>query len=603
MATKDQLIARATATEADRNEVFLQSEALREETFNEWLATKDITVPDNETMVEIAEELIEQRQDMAELKTHHHDDRYATKENEHEHSNKDVLDKITDAKFSEWTNKSNFSGSYLNLTDKPTIPTKVSQLTNDLNYVTNTHTHPEYGSAENDHNHNNKNVLDGITNEKVTSWDNKSEFSGNYNDLTNKPTIPSISGLATTEYVNNTISSSLDGTRINVLSFGVQEGRNVNIETNTQCLQNAIDFCKNNKTIVFPAGEFVFNAIDLGEQNNITIMGASSSFGSFAQKDIETGEITDTFTKIICNAPSGETFFKHKKCILIAENIAFYNLLKDDEGNFTDVEAKQNIFMQHTKSSSEGNNTEKGKVFLSNCAFFGWKVCFGGEFTLQSLEDELGTGLKASSYSYIKQSCVMAHRCRFTKNGVAINESVDARVIDCSFNKNNYGMIFGSTSGFSTVSNCRIEWNLNNGIYCNGGHEISIIDCEFDCNGQAGLYAINNEHSNFNNNIFRRNGARVETQDDDSHRLDYTNNVHIYADGNVNCIFMGSNTVAKTTNDVGSGAARPTNCTNFTNNTNCIITYNVLNGCTKSDTTDANKMSNNTNCITDNNIK
>ena len=51
MATKDQLIARATATEADRNEVFLQSEALREETFNEWLATKDITVPDNETMV------------------------------------------------------------------------------------------------------------------------------------------------------------------------------------------------------------------------------------------------------------------------------------------------------------------------------------------------------------------------------------------------------------------------------------------------------------------------------------------------------------------------------------------------------------------------
>ena len=77
MATKDQLIARATATEADRNEVFLQSEALREETFNEWLATKDITVPDNETMVNIANELIEQRQDMAELKTHHHDDRYA----------------------------------------------------------------------------------------------------------------------------------------------------------------------------------------------------------------------------------------------------------------------------------------------------------------------------------------------------------------------------------------------------------------------------------------------------------------------------------------------------------------------------------------------
>jgi hypothetical protein len=32
-------------------------------------------------------------------------------------------------------------------------------------------------------------------------------FSGNYNDLTNKPTIPSISGLATEEYVNNAVSN------------------------------------------------------------------------------------------------------------------------------------------------------------------------------------------------------------------------------------------------------------------------------------------------------------------------------------------------------------------------------------------------------------
>ena len=192
MATSEELIARATATEADRNEVFLQSQTLREETFNEWLANKDITVPDNETMVNIANELIEQRQDMAELKTHHHDDRYATKESEHEHSNKDVLDGITDAKVSEWTNKSDFSGSYLNLTDKPTIPTKTSQLTNDSNFVDNTHNHDDrYASIDTQHTHDNKVVLDGITSEKVSSWDSKSEFSGNYNDLQNLPVIPS----------------------------------------------------------------------------------------------------------------------------------------------------------------------------------------------------------------------------------------------------------------------------------------------------------------------------------------------------------------------------------------------------------------------------
>lgn len=36
-----------------------------------------------------------------------------------------------------WNNKSDFSGSYNDLTDKPTIPTSVSQLTNDSGYITN----------------------------------------------------------------------------------------------------------------------------------------------------------------------------------------------------------------------------------------------------------------------------------------------------------------------------------------------------------------------------------------------------------------------------------------------------------------------------------
>ena len=128
MATSEELVARATATEADRNEVFLQSQTLREETFNEWLANKDVVVPDNETMVVVAQQLNEQKQDITALYAHNHDDVYATKESEHTHDNKDVLDGITDAKISEWNNKSNFSGSYLNLTDKPTIPSNTSLL-------------------------------------------------------------------------------------------------------------------------------------------------------------------------------------------------------------------------------------------------------------------------------------------------------------------------------------------------------------------------------------------------------------------------------------------------------------------------------------------
>ena len=266
MATKDELIARVTATEADRNEVFLQSEALREETFNEWLANKDITVPDNETMVEIAEELIEQRQDMAELKTHHHDDRYATKESEHEHSNKDVLDGITDTKVSEWTNKSDFSGSYLNLTDKPTIPTKTSQLTNDSNFVDNTHNHDDrYASIDTQHTHDNKVVLDGITSEKVSSWDSKSEFSGNYNDLQNLPVIPSIEGLASEEYVDKKIDEMI----INIKDYGAT-GSGIYDDTNAfKAAMTYIDSIGGGK-VVIPTGTYLISEM-LYLPSNLTI--------------------------------------------------------------------------------------------------------------------------------------------------------------------------------------------------------------------------------------------------------------------------------------------------------------------------------------------
>lgn len=40
------------------------------------------------------------------------------------------------------------------------------------------------------HTHSNKTVLDGISSSDITNWNNKSTFSGDYDDLENKPTIP-----------------------------------------------------------------------------------------------------------------------------------------------------------------------------------------------------------------------------------------------------------------------------------------------------------------------------------------------------------------------------------------------------------------------------
>lgn len=60
------------------------------------------------------------------------------------------------------------------------VPTKTSDLTNDSGFITGyTETDPTVPS-----------YVKNISQANITSWNNKSDFSGNYNDLTNKPTIP-----------------------------------------------------------------------------------------------------------------------------------------------------------------------------------------------------------------------------------------------------------------------------------------------------------------------------------------------------------------------------------------------------------------------------
>lgn len=60
---------------------------------------------------------------------------------------------------------SNFSGSYTDLSDKPTIPDDLADLNDDSTHRL-------------------------VTDTEKTTWNNKSDFSGSYNDLTDKPTIP-----------------------------------------------------------------------------------------------------------------------------------------------------------------------------------------------------------------------------------------------------------------------------------------------------------------------------------------------------------------------------------------------------------------------------
>ena len=60
---------------------------------------------------------------------------YATKNELNSHTSNTTYH-ITSAERSSWNNKSNFDGDYNSLINKPTIPTKVSELTNDSNFLT-----------------------------------------------------------------------------------------------------------------------------------------------------------------------------------------------------------------------------------------------------------------------------------------------------------------------------------------------------------------------------------------------------------------------------------------------------------------------------------
>ena len=75
--------------------------------------------------------------------------------------------------------QSAITAALYNKADTTDIPTKTSDLTNDSGFIT-TETDPVFTNS----------VAHEITSTDITNWNNKSTFSGNYNDLTNKPTIP-----------------------------------------------------------------------------------------------------------------------------------------------------------------------------------------------------------------------------------------------------------------------------------------------------------------------------------------------------------------------------------------------------------------------------
>lgn len=96
---------------------------------------------------------------------------------------------VTSSEKTTWNNKSDFSGDYTDLTNKPTIPTLTSQLTNDSGFITNANIPTKTSDLTNDSGFI-TNSVNNLTNYTLTSNLATVATSGSYTDLTNTPTIP-----------------------------------------------------------------------------------------------------------------------------------------------------------------------------------------------------------------------------------------------------------------------------------------------------------------------------------------------------------------------------------------------------------------------------
>ena len=138
--------------------------------------------------------------------------------------------------------------------DVDDIPTNISQLTNDAGYITSI---PSEYITETELN--NKGYL--TEHQNISHLATKSElFSKDYNDLTNKPNIPSIEGLATETYVNNAVGDITIPTKVSELTNDSNFITSIPSEYVTETELNAKNYLTSHQDISHLATKSELNA-------------------------------------------------------------------------------------------------------------------------------------------------------------------------------------------------------------------------------------------------------------------------------------------------------------------------------------------------------
>ena len=159
--------------------------------------------------------------------------------------------------------------------NKPTIPSKTSDLNNDSGFIT-AETDPIFTAS----------AAHGISSSDISNWNGKSDFSGSYNDLTNKPTIPTKVSDLTND--SGFITAETDP----VFSASAAHGISSSDITNWNGKQAALVSGTNIKTV---------NGNSLLGSGNINILlyepGDSITYGEYESGLVITGFVTSSKTE------------------------------------------------------------------------------------------------------------------------------------------------------------------------------------------------------------------------------------------------------------------------------------------------------------------
>ena len=150
---------------------------------------------------------------------------------------------ITAAERTAWNAKSDFSGSYNDLTDKPTIPTSVSQLTNDAGYITSSALN---GYATEDY------VTAATSDMATKTWVGEQNYLTSA-DISGKQDVTGMTAYtttATTSTLSGTVTAHTADTTIHVTASDKSKWNNVDNKLNTSdfnTYSGAVDTAISNK--------------------------------------------------------------------------------------------------------------------------------------------------------------------------------------------------------------------------------------------------------------------------------------------------------------------------------------------------------------------